>query len=176
MKKIMMTLAAIAVAATMNAQAYIGGSLGFATASQDGNSTTVWSIMPEVGYNLNENWAVGTVIGYGEAGKDESKVKKFTIAPYVRYTVAKLDKVNVFIDGTVGYTNTKYYGFKNNTFNVGIKPGVAVNLNDKLSFVTHFGFLGYENSKDDYEGAKAVNTFGLDLNGNNLTFGLYYNF
>lgn len=65
---------------------------------------------------------------------------------------------------------------KNNTFGLGVRPGVAVNLNDKLSFVTHFGWLGYQNSKDDYDGAKATNTYGVALDGNNLTFGLYYNF
>ena len=176
MKKIMMTIAAAFVATAMNAQGYIGGSVGFTSQSYDGNSTSVWSIMPEVGYNISENVAIGAVLGYGEAGKDEAKVKKFTVSPYARFTVAKLDKINVFIDGGVGYTNTKYHAYKNNTFEVGLKPGVTVNLNEKLSFVTHFGFLGFETSKPDYDGAKATNTFGLDLDGNNLTFGLYYNF
>lgn len=176
MKKIMMTIAAAFVATAMNAQGYIGGSVGFASESYDGNSTTVWSIMPEVGYNISENIAIGAVLGYGEAGKDEAKVKKFSVAPYARFTVAKLEKINVFIDGGVGYTNTKVAGVKTNEFEVGLKPGVAVNLNDKLSFVTHFGFLGFNTSKPDYDGAKATNTFGFNLDGNNLTFGLYYNF
>ncbi len=176
MKKIMMTLAAVCVAATMNAQAYIGGGVGFAVASHDGESVTTWQLMPEIGYNLDENWAVGTVIGYGESGKDATKVKAFTIAPYARYTFAKFDKVNLFVDGAVGYTNTKYNSKKNNQFSVGLKPGVAVNLNDKLSFVTHFGFLGYTYDKDDTDGAKATNTFGLDLDGSALQFALYYNF
>ena len=36
MKKIFMTLAAVCVAATMNAQVYVGGGLGLASTSQDG--------------------------------------------------------------------------------------------------------------------------------------------
>ena len=176
MKKIMMTLAAVCVAATMNAQAYLGGSLGFATSSYDGNSTTVWSILPEVGYNLDENWAVGLTVGYGEAkDANKNKVKNFQISPYVRYTAVKLDKVNVFLDGGIGYEHEDVVGVKTNTFSVGIKPGVAVNLNDKLSFVTHFGFLGYENEK--VKGAdKSTNSFGLSVDGSNLSFGVYYNF
>ena len=175
----MMTLAAVAVAATMNAQVYLGGGVGVATSSYDGNSTTVWSILPEIGYNLDENWAVGMTVGYGESSVKVSgvkeKVKTFQISPYARYTFVKFDKVNLFVDGGIGYKHENYAGTKTNTFSVGLKPGVAVNLNDKLSFVAHVGFLGYENEKvkgDD----KSTNSFGLDLNGNNLSFGVYYNF
>ena len=180
MKKIMMTLAAIAVAATMNAQVYVGGGIGFATASNDGNSSTNFKFIPEIGYNLDENMAVGISFGYAQ---NETKVggvkttnKEFEINPYLRYTFLKFDKVNVFVDGALSYNHADNAGTKVNTFGIGVKPGVAVNLNDKLSFVSHFGFLGYTNSKVDVDGAKATNTFGFDLDGRSLTFGLYYNF
>jgi len=183
MKKIMMTLAAVAVAATMNAQVYLGGGIGFQTSSYDGNSETYFTIIPEIGYNINENWAVGMTIGYGETKtkidfegiKINEKVKSFSVAPYARYTFAKFDHVNLFVDGTVGYEYENNAGIKTNTFAIGFKPGVAVNLNDKLSFVAHVGFLGYENEK--VKGAdKSTNTFGVNLNGSNLSFGVYYNF
>ena len=180
MKKIMMTLAAMAVAATMNAQVYVGGSLGFASESYDGNSETVWSIMPEIGYNLNEDWAVGVVAGYGESrdkvkGLGTDKVKTVAVSPYVRYTPVKFEKVNIFVDGGFGYQNVNWGGdVKENIWEFGLKPGVAVNLNDKLSFVSHFGFLGYK--YDKYKGAdKGTNTFGFNL-GSEVSFGMYYNF
>ena len=176
MKKILMTLVAVAMATTMNAQWYVGGGVGLATSSYDGNSTTIWSILPEVGYNINDKWAVGTVIGYGESRikiKDggKEKVKTFQVAPYARYTFVKWEKVNLFLDGTVGYKHENAAGVKTNTFGIGVKPGIAVNLNSHLSFVAHVGFLGYENEKvkgDD----KSTNTFGVNLNGNNLSFGV----
>ena len=176
MKKIFMTLAAVCVAATMNAQGYIGGGIGLQSTSHDGNTNTTIKLMPEVGYNLNDSWALGIALGYGEVKAGDDKDKVFTVNPYARYTFAKFDKVNLFVDGVVDYTHTDFAGDKNNTFAVGLKPGVAVNLNEKLSFVAHVGFLGYENSKDDYDGAKAVNTFGVALDGNDLSFGVYYNF
>ena len=68
MKKIFMTLAAVCFAATMNAQVYVGGSLGFNAWSSQENagdrSETTFKIMPEIGYNINDSWAIGTVIGY----------------------------------------------------------------------------------------------------------------
>lgn len=175
----MMTLAAVAVAATMNAQVYVGGGVGVATSSYDGNSTTVWSIIPEVGYNLDENWAVGITVGYGESKVKVSgvseKVKNFKVAPYARYTFVKFDHVNLFVDGTVGYLHENYAGTKTNTFGVGLKPGVAVNLNDKLSFVSHIGFLGWDQLNPDGDDNN-ISKFGLNLDATNITFGLYYNF
>ena len=184
MKKIFAVALVAMMTMTVNAQVYVGGGVGFQTTSQDGNSETFFKLVPEIGYNLDENWAVGIAVGYGEhkttlkSGnlKTTAKVKAFEIAPYARYTFAKFDKVNLFVDGTVDYLHTDNAGDKNNTFSIGLKPGVAVNLNDKLSFVAHAGFLGYQNSKDDYEGAKAANTFGFELDGSNLSFGVYYNF
>ena len=188
MKKIMMTLAAVAVAATMNAQVYVGGELGFETTSQDGVSNTSLTLMPEIGYNLDENWAVGISFGYGQISNENKVVdalgneatvtvknKRFIINPYARYTFLKLDKVNVFVDGGLSYAHYDNAGSKNNQFAIGVRPGVAINLNDKLSFVSHFGWLGYKNSKDDYDGAKAANTFGFDVN-SKVSFGMYYNF
>ena len=183
MKKIMMTLAAIAVAATMNAQVYVGGSLGFETSSHDGNTNSSLTLLPEIGYNLDENLAVGIAFGYGqtkntvEQNNIEVSVtnKKFIINPYARYTFVKFDKVNVFVDGGLEYAHYDNGGSKSNTFGIGVRPGVAVNLNDKLSFVSHFGWLGYKNEKPDYDGAKATNTFGFNLS-SAVSFGMYYNF
>ncbi len=133
MKKIFAIALVAMMTMTANAQVYVGGSLGFASESYDGNSETVWSIMPEIGYNLNEDWAVGVVVGYGE-GKDKTKVdgvtftdkvKTFAISPYVRYTAVKLNMVNVFIDGGFGYQNVKWGDVKDNIWQFGLKPGVT---------------------------------------------------
>ena len=180
----MMTLAAVAVAATMNAQGYVGGGVGFQTTSQGDNTTTIIKFQPEVGYTLDENWAVGIALGYGhtknavEVNGIETSVKTnvYGINPYARYTFAKFDKVNLFVDGGVEYVHTKAGDAKNNQFAIGLKPGVAVSLTDDLSFVAHVGFLGYQYNKDDVDGAKAANSFGFDLDGSDLSFGVYYNF
>ena len=186
MKKIMMTLAAIAFAATMNAQVYVGGSLGFHHDKHDENKNTKFEVMPEIGYNLDDNFAVGMVIGFTTgkttnevAGiKTEDKTSSFKVNPYLRYTFLKLDKVNVFVDGGLYYEFEKLGdndASKYNNFGVNIKPGVAVNLNDKLSFVSHFGMLGWSTSKSKADGAKATNSIDVNLH-SAVSFGLYYNF
>ena len=69
MKKIMMTLAPVAVAATMNAQGYIGGNLGFNTSKDKttpGTEVTLtgFNIAPELGYKLDDKLGVGVVLGF----------------------------------------------------------------------------------------------------------------
>lgn len=176
MKKIVLTMMAAMVAVVMDAQIYAGGSVGFQTVSHDGNSTTAFTLKPEVGYNLNEDWAIGMAFGYSEKGKDESKVKTFIINPYVRYNAVKLDKVTLFLDGAFEYKNTKFDNYKENEWGLGVKPGISVALTDKLSMVSHMGFIGYKSSKPDFDGAKATNTFGVDVDASHLDFGLYYSF
>jgi len=181
MKKVMMTLVAAMLTVAASAQVYVGGSLGIGSVKLGGNDAeTTFKIVPEVGYNINDEWAVGLAIGYQQGactlGKGEYAqnvdAKVFGVSPYVRNTFLRTKYVNVFVDGGLGYENIKDHG---NNFMVGLKPGVAVNFNDKLSFVAHIGFIGYETFSPKGDG-KSSNTVGVDLDGNNITFGLYWNF
>ena len=165
---------------SVNAQVYVGGSLGINAWSSQKNagdrSETTFTILPEVGYNLNDEWAVGTVIGYvsdkwtGVNGISESA---FTFNPYARYTYLKAGKVSLFVDGGVDFTTASKADW--NELAIGLKPGLAVSLSDNISFVSHLGFIGYDVLNPDGDDNN-TSKFGLDLNGNNLTFGLYFNF
>ena len=201
MKKIMMTLAAIAFAATMNAQGYIGGTLGLGFENKlidkDGKDATGMSfeIKPELGYNLDDKSSVGIVLGFGMTNNSNEMFKgndvleaiggghktdksaiQFTIAPYYRYKFLQFDKVDLFIDAQVGFIYTKYDEWNNTTFNIGVRPGVAFNASDKVSFVAKLGNgLFFESSKDKDSDSRSK--FGL--NGNTLApleIGMYYNF
>ena len=184
MKKFMMTLVVLCAALSVNAQVYLGGSLGLNTVSQnEGDDQTSFKILPEIGYKFNENWAIGSVIGYQKGTYDmqsnpklgsNDSYKAFSFEPYARYTFVNSKLVSVFLDMGFGITSGENHNNDFTAFNVGVRPGVAVNLNKHFSFVTKVGFLGYNevNPKD----GKKSHSFGLDLDGNNLTFGLYYNF
>lgn len=175
-----MTIVAAVAAVSVNAQVYLGGSVAFeAWSSQKlagDKSETVFAILPEVGYNLSDEWAIGTVIGYqsdkfnGVNGVSESA---FTFNPYARYTFAKLGKVNFFVDGGVDFTTASKADW--NEIAVGFKPGLSVNLTDNVSFVSHLGFIGWDQFNPDGDDNN-ISKFGLNLSGANLTFGLYYNF
>ena len=95
-----MTIAAAFVAVSMSAQVYVGGSVNISAVSSQKNagdlSETVFKLLPEIGVNLNDEWALGTVIGY-ESNKvdriDGRSESAFTFNPYARYTFWKPGKV-----------------------------------------------------------------------------------
>ncbi len=171
-----MTLVAVAMATTMNAQWYVGGTVGY-NYTKDKNTdvkSNTFVITPELGYNLNEKWAVGMKIGYAYNKVDDAKSNEFVVNPYARYTFVKLDKVNFFVDGGFEYNYVKVEDDSANGFGISFKPGVAVNLNEKVSFVAHVGNFGWASAKA--KNAKSVQSVDLGLNLTSVDFGLYYNF
>lgn len=175
MKKILVFLFVVMATLSMNAQVYLGGTLGISHAKFEDNKSTSFKIMPEIGYNLSDQWAVGATLGYQKgdlsfAGETFGDAKVFQFAPYARFTFFKSDFINLFVDGTVGYANLKVDGFDSvNGLEVGLKPGLAINLSKNFSIIAKYGFLGYQKLEDYKE-------FGLNLDGNALSFGFYYNF
>lgn len=186
MKKVLMTLAVAFIAVAANAQVYVGGNVGIASSKiGDADAVTTYKVLPEIGYNINQNWAIGTTAGWGKGNpvKIEDEPQKtqnyFTVEPYVRYTVVRSKYINAFVDGGFGYTHFNHAhgaAASVNAWSVGVKPGISVNLSPKVSFVAHVGFAGWKSAKADVDGAKSSDAWGVDLDGNNVTFGVYYNF
>ena len=201
MKKILMTLAAVAVATTMNAQIWAGGELGFTTSHKNSSNWTSknLTISPEVGYNLSDNFAVAIALGYSYASnlKDEDLNMEFdhtntySIKPYVRYTFVKAGNFSAFLDGGLNYQTQHAKGYKKNmnTIGVFVTPGIAYNVSEKVTLVAHLGDGLYYNHKwnDSYipelgsnekyavQTSNNWNKFGFQLL-NGISFGAYYNF
>ena len=130
-------------AMTASAQVYVGGQIGFTSSSvkivSDGESIsgTSFKILPEVGYKLNDKWAVGIQIGYsqgitsfgtfdvndlrsltntavgaafdvvGDSKLTDVTLNSFRVAPYARFTFLKAGNFDFFLEGGVAYTNIK---------------------------------------------------------------------
>ena len=182
MKKIILMVVMSVMTLTAAAQnLFVGGSVA-AWRNHDDKVTTI-TIAPEVGYNLNSNWAIGTVLGWTNIHRSEITGNLVDFDPYARYTFFKKGMVSLFVDGGVdlGFGKVSYDGEDSDTavkYGIGFKPGIALALNDRCSIVAHAGFLGYRGTNDaakpllasHYEG------WGFDFSGYNLSFGFYYNF
>ena len=176
MKKLTLLLFVACVTLSANAQFYVGGSASLWVGSDDTNV----SLTPEVGYVLNDHWAIGTEIGFGHSsrtaydyfGEYDVKMNSFILSPYARFTYLKLGKVGLFVDGGLDYAMQKQkdvdavHGVR-----LGLKPGVALSLTERLSLVAKFGFLGFDH---DYNGLG--NSGGFSFTGNDLSFGFYVSF
>ena len=171
MKKVLTVIAAAFVAVAAHAQFYAGGAIGF----QSGNNS-YFVVAPEAGYSFNDQFSVGAVVGFGTF---EDSHNQFTINPYVRWTFADWSPVKLFLDGSFDFTSL-HMDNADKTYSCiqfGVKPGVALPLNEKLSLVAHLGFIGFASVDDDIDGwASYQDGFGANFSGNDLTFGVYYNF
>ena len=163
MKKIVMTMVAACAALTMNAQMYVGGTLGYDNSSRKTATTEVTTnqltIAPEFGMALDEKLGVGIVLNY-ENGSTETKPingatgtttkpssTTFGIKPYVRYQMFSAGKCNIFMDGGVNFSieKDKEVGYdatgkaidNKAGMNLGLylAPGISYNVNDQWSIV-----------------------------------------
>lgn len=102
------------------------------------------------------------------------KTNTFTIAPYARYFFLNSDVVRLFADGGFGFSTSKTKGNDAlNSWNIGIKPGIAIKLSDHFCLVAKYGFLGY--SKKENHGYESENV-GIDFDTDELNFGFHYIF
>ncbi|MDR2652973.1 MAG: hypothetical protein LBC68_11810 [Prevotellaceae bacterium] len=203
MKRII--LSAIFVMATVfsaNAQThkwFAGGGLGFWSSKSDNLfsaihtiddiylnyfpevKTTVFSIAPEIGYNISDKFAIAASVNFVYSTTtfsendywsiNDDKQSGFIINPYVRYSFLKKGIVSAFIDGSLAFGISDFKGFE-----AGIKPGVAIALTERFIAVVHFGFVGYNNGKGIGNYAEAGKGFGIDFSGYQSSLGFYYSF
>lgn len=170
MKKIVLFLFIVVATLSVNAQSvYVGGAFGL-WHNSDADMTS-FKIAPEVGYNLNEKWAVGAVLEYEHASEGDLSGNAFSIAPYARYSFYENKLVRLFVDGGLALGVSKIEDMDSNTvFEIGFKPGIAIKLNEHFSLVAKYGFLGYRNEYTSDPG------FGLKVSSEDLTFGFHYEF
>ena len=170
MKKIVILLFVAMVALSAKAQVYVGGTVSLW--HNDDVDAATFTLNPEVGYNLNEKWAVGGILTFSHSKLDEGKYNAFGLAPYARYSYYENKVVRLFIDGGLGFSTQKVKGADAvNGFEIGFKPGIAIKLNDKFSVLAKCGFLGY---RDDY--MNAGSGYGFNLKSEDLSFGFHYEF
>ena len=180
MRRLFLAIAIMAASVTVTkAQFYIGGGLGFWY-----DKPNVWfNISPEAGYSFNKHWTAGLSVGF-DYQKDSpidlyysGKTTRisFSIEPYARFNYFSTDRINLFLDGVVGVSVNQSFreNFKSDPnvgFQVIIRPGIAVNLNEHFSLVATFGALGYRHNYSSLS-----NGFGFNFS-NSLRFGFYYSF
>lgn len=135
MKKVFLTLVAVATMGIANAQLFVGGNLGFGMNSgnnkytEDGTTvttnypkTTEWTVAPKIGFQVNK-LSFGAIIELnsektiteGKYVKDDKLTEKYFgwgVCPFVRYNAFEYGNFSLFcelqIPITSGQNKTKY--------------------------------------------------------------------
>ena len=114
---------------------------------------------------------------------EDMKLNGFTISPYVRYNAIEFGKAYLFIEGYIGYNNISAdelpFGnggeVKLNAFELGVRPGIAVKVSDRLDLLCKMGALGYMSAKEK-ESDSSISRFGVAADTYNLLFGVNFHF
>ena len=170
MKKVLMTLFVLFAVVTAYAQEmYVGGGIGL-WRDTDAERTS-FSISPDFGYELK--WAVGGQLILDVAGGEGPSTTAFAIAPYARFSYYENDIVRLFLDMGFGVSVNKVaHSDADAGFELGVKPGLAVKLNDNFSFITKVGFAGF---RQDYRNS-LKDGFGVYADGEAISIGIEYAF
>lgn len=184
-KKMKMAVLALlmCISSAASAQVWIGGSLGYNHAEigydekgyDFGNTTTdLFHIAPEIGYNLNDKFAVALACSYSH---NDGSYNLWSFNPYVRYHFAESGPIRFFIDGGFIYSHGHLNGMETDidTFGFSFNPGVSYAINERLGLVAHLGELGYTHGHVEAPvGCYSNNNFNLGVT-NTLSLGMYFN-
>ena len=184
-------LVAPVVAAEKNM--WIGGSLGYEkTAPKDGDSEITWSIAPEFGYSLDENWDIGIDLAYASYEGPAVNYKKLTIgndkvtaiqiAPFARYKIFSIGSFDILAKGTIFFESAKADNLDASidTYGVYIAPVVTYSINETWSIgaTLNFAEIGYSHAKGDKNlKDEEYDVFGFNLNdGSIISVNFSYHF
>jgi outer membrane protein len=161
----------------------ISGSVGFTSTSMGDASANTFTIAPRAAYFVSDNIAVGLKLGYTSTkeddGANDATENMMAIGAMARYYMTPASKFSVFAELGVNYMTMDQedtLGYKSNGFGAVVGPGVSYFLSDAFVIEAGWGALGYSSMKADVDGADAANTFGLNIDMEDLTFGLAYKF
>lgn len=197
MKKLLLTLSAVAVlglaanAQTEKGKFMLGGQVSYQGQSiKDSDAkSNEFSIIPNVGYFVADNIAVGTGIGYSWAeNKNTTNTKNtnssFVLAPFGRMYSNNEGPVKFFGQLTVpmAWGTQEVNGDKTATtanYGVELAPGVAYFPTSNLGIEFKVRGLFYNNGSTTDEATDAkttVNSYGLNVNSLAPTVGVTFHF
>lgn len=181
MKKIIVAAVAALACISIDAQLWVGGSLGFTTDKDEANADNVREtdieFEPVVGYAINDQLEVGAGLELNTTknflNEKDHKYNSFGICPFVRYKFLESGKLSFHLQGNIGYYRSHYDLPEEDrtyeTFEIGVSPLVKYSVTEHISLVSSFGWLGFYKAKDQYS--------ELELNLDSaLSFGIYYSF
>jgi len=181
--KLAIVAALMALPFIASAQVYVGGSLAGSLGSSPNASTKSWafSIHPEVGYVLNDNWAIGGRFSYGKAVSTmetannkvvNTQVDAFAINPYAAYSPFRRGNFALWAEFGLQFVPAQN-GVNHSAYGAYAVPVLTYDLGEHFALKSNLGFASVSvggTSDGDF-------TFGASVgNESDLSIGVVYKF
>jgi outer membrane protein len=182
----------------LHAQLFVGGGFGFdaesgseqyGSVTEDKPSEVSFSLNPQVGFMLSDDFAIGAYVSFGltrENDKEDhetiNKSSSIAFSPFARYYAFRINKFSVFMEAlaSVGVSSSKTKfdgdvtdGPKTTEFSVLVFPGMSYDISNRFQLMAHINAFGLginheviKNDLIDYTG-KSTNV-GFEVNMNSL--------
>ena len=154
-----------------------------------------FSISPKVGYAINKNLILGLGLGYSYSkfeienenvqflGTDYSRVNSIGFFPYVKKFFPVSKKLAFNLQGETSFTFSKNTfensdnierESKNESFFIGIRPGINFSLTKNILLEANFGSVGYSHISGEIDGVDNLesNSFAFNFSTSSLIFGM----
>lgn len=205
MKKIILSLLAVATFGTANAQEtsneagfakgdlFVSGAFSFSSSKTGDFKVNSFEVAPRVGYFVTENIAIGASIGYQSNkldfdGEDVANTG-LGLGAFGRYYFTPASKFSLFAELGVNYTSfdNEYFiiegeliapetSVKSKQIGFGLGFGMNYFVSSNFSIEAGVGVLGYTSNDNGGDGAEKTNTFSLGGDWRAVTFGVNYKF
>lgn len=149
----------------------VGGNFSFW--HSDDNKTTAIALSPGVMYLLNEDLGFGANLSLQNQSRQGASTTYFLLRPFARYYFAHTNPLHFYLEGGLGVSS----GGGTTGFEIGVRPGMSLELSRLIHLNMYWGFLGYRN-KFAFSGGEGTSSsgFGLSFSPANLLLGIEFHF
>ena len=157
MKKILSILAlALFFSATSQARFFLGGTAGIAYSKY-----FTFALVPQVGYEINDKWAIGTGLGVELVSNDRNTEVYGDIMPFGRYNIWNNSHVFIDLKAKADMAIGEYF-----IANIGFAPSIRFKFHSHWDASADLGLFGA-----NYDGYQWNPAFGIATNVNlNVTY------
>jgi opacity protein-like surface antigen len=165
------------VAGFSKGNVFVTGVVGFTSTSGGEADESSFEIMPQLGYFVTENIAIGARVGFNSTKMDDVSRSGFGVGAFGRYYFTPASKFSLFGELAVDYDSREVSDDVSlNTFGAGLGLGLNYFVSKNFSLEAGIGVLGFASGKADVDGAESVNAFSFGGNFREISLGLNYRF
>lgn len=166
MKNLLLFLLLVAFTANLNAQIQkgsklLGGTVGINNISEDGSSSTVINVSPQVGFFLSNRFVLGTGLDFNfQTGEAVDEVASLALLPFARVYFNDSGMSRFFAQLDVGAQIEDLGEIEGAPpLAAGLSLGADFFLNDNVAIEAQLGYRRVQNFEADF----GVNVIGLNF-------------
>ena len=140
--------------------------------NEDAKTTSI-AVSPGLMYLLNEDLGFGANLSLQNQSQQGASTTYFLLRPFARYYFAHTNPLHFYLEGGLGVSS----GGGTTGFEIGVRPGMSLELSRLIHLNMYWGFLGYRN-KFAFSGGEGTSSsgFGLSFSPANLLLGIECHF